>query len=99
MDKNGDLIFDVDEARDIHNNAVDMLQGVVGADVLTTFTDVDSVDLSDKSSAAATDELEKIERALFNAFGTSQNLFNTDGNLALDKSALNDEAAVRDLLV
>jgi hypothetical protein len=22
MDKNGDLIFDVDEARDIHNNAV-----------------------------------------------------------------------------
>ena len=99
MDKNGDLIFDVDEARDIHNNAVDMLQGVVGADVLTTFTDVDSVDLSDKSSAAATDELAKIERALFNAFGTSQNLFNTDGNLALDKSALNDEAAVRDLLV
>jgi hypothetical protein len=25
MDKNGDLIFDVDEARDIHNNAVEML--------------------------------------------------------------------------
>mgnify|MGYP003301154532 FL=1 len=67
--------------------------------MLTTFTDVDSIDLSDKSSTAATDELEKIERALFNAFGTSQNLFNTDGNLALDKSALNDESAVRDLLI
>jgi len=25
LDKNGDLIFDVDEARDIHNNAVAML--------------------------------------------------------------------------
>jgi len=25
MDKNGELVFDVDEARDIHNNAVAML--------------------------------------------------------------------------
>ncbi len=37
MDKNGDLIFDVDEARDIHNNAVHMLKRAVGVDVLTTF--------------------------------------------------------------
>ena len=43
MDKNGDLIFDVDEARDIHNNAVHMLKRAVGVDVLTTFTDVDSI--------------------------------------------------------
>ena len=98
MDKNGDLIFDIDEARDIHNNAVEMLQSVIGADVLTTFTDVDAIDLSDKNSTTSTDELEKVERALLNAFGTSQNLFNTDGNLALDKSALNDESAMRDLL-
>ena len=99
MDKNGDLIFDVDEARDIHHNAVEMLQNAIGADVLTTFTDVDSIDLSDKNSTTSADELEKVERALFNAFGTSQNLFNTDGNLALDKSSLNDESALRDLLL
>lgn len=71
MDKNGDLIFDVDEARDIHNNAVHMLKRAVGVDVLTTFTDVDSIDLSDKNTSTTTDDLEKVERALFNAFGIS----------------------------
>lgn len=36
MDKNGDLIFDIDESRDIHNNAVAMLSRAIGVDVLTT---------------------------------------------------------------
>ena len=40
VDKNGDLIFDVDEARDIHNNAVEMLRRAIGVDVLTTFSEV-----------------------------------------------------------
>ena len=98
MDKNGDLIFDVDEARDIHNNAVEMLRRAIGVDVLTTFTDIESIDLSDKNTSTTTDDLEKIERALFNAFGVSQNLFNTDGNLSLEKSILNDESTMRNLL-
>ena len=98
LDKNGDLIFDVDEARDIHNNGVQMLRRAVGVDVLTTFTDVDSIDLSDKNTSTTTDDLEKVERALFNALGISQNLFNTDGNLSLEKSILNDESVVRNLL-
>ena len=42
VDKNGDLIFDIDEARDIHNNAVTMLSRAIGTDVLTTFTDVET---------------------------------------------------------
>ena len=99
LDKNGELIFDVDEARDIHHNAVEMLRNTIGIDVLTTFTDVDSIDLADKNTATSTDELEKIERALFNAFGISQNIFNTDGNLALDKSILDDESTARNLLL
>ena len=98
MDKNGDLIFDVDEARDIHNNAVQMLQRAVGVDVLTTFTKVQSIDMSDKNTATSVDDLEKVERALFNAFGASQNLFNTNSNMSLEKSILNDEAVVRDLI-
>jgi hypothetical protein len=53
MDKNGDLIFDIDEARDIHNNAVQMLKRAVGVDVLTTFTDVDSIDMSDKNTTTS----------------------------------------------
>lgn len=99
LDKNGDLIFDVDEARDIHNNGVNMLKRAIGVDVLTTFTDVQSIDLSDKNTSTSVDDLEKVERAVFNAFGISQNLFNTDGNLSLEKSILNDESSMRNLLI
>jgi hypothetical protein len=100
LDKNGDLIFDVDEARDIHNNAVDMLKNTIGTDVLTTFTDVDSIDLSDtNSSSGANDTLERVERTVYNATGVSKNLFNTTGNLSLEKSILDDESNVRNLLL
>ena len=99
MDKNGDLIFDVDEARDIHNNAVEMLRRAIGVDVLTTFADIESIDMSDKNTATTSDDLQKVERAVFNSLGISQNLFNTDGNLSLEKSILNDEGTVRNLLL
>ena len=99
MDKNGDLIFDVDEARDIHNNAVEMLKRAIGVDVLTTFTDVDSIDLSDKNTTASQDDLEKVERTVYNNLGISKNIFNTDGNLSHEKSILNDESTVRNLLL
>ena len=99
MDKNGDLIFDVDEARDIHNNAVKMLRRAVGVDVLTTFAEIDSIDMSDKNTTTSTDDLAKVERSVYNALGISQNLFNTDGNLSLKQSILNDEGALRSLVL
>ena len=49
MDKNGDLIFDVDEARELHNNAVRMLGRAIGIDVLTTFADVEVADMHSTS--------------------------------------------------
>ena len=99
VDKNGDLIFDVDEARDIHNNAVEMLRRAVGVDVLTTFADIESIDMSDKNTTATQDDLAKVERAVYNDAGISQHVFNTDGNMALEKSVLNDEGFVRTLLL
>ena len=99
LDKNGDLLFDVDEARDIHNNAVQMLKRAVGVDVLTTFADIDVADLADKNTTTTTDDLKKVERTLYNAAGVSQNVFNTDGNLSLEKSILDDEASMRNLIL
>ena len=98
LDKNGDLIFDVDEAKDIHNNTVQMLKRAVGVDVMTTFAEVDVADLADKSTTATRDELEKVERTVFNEAGVSQNLFNSNSNLALEKASAVDEASVRDLV-
>ena len=99
LDKNGDLIFDVDEAKDIHNNAVQMLKRAVGVDVITTFADVAVENVSDKNTTTTTDELEKVERGVYNEFGVSENLFNSDGNIALNNSILNDEASIRDLIL
>lgn len=97
-DKNGDLVFDVDEAQALHNNAVRMLGKAIGINVLTTFADVDVEDMSDNNTTTSTDELEKVERAVYNAAGTAQNNFNSDGNIALEKSILNDSAHMRGLV-
>lgn len=99
FDKNGDLIFDVDEARDIHNNAVDMLQHAIGVDVLTTFADVQVEDMADSNTTTTSDDLERVERTVYNSLGVSKNLFNTDSNLSLEKSILQDESTMRVLLL
>ncbi len=99
MDKNGDLIFDVDEAQALHNNAVQMLGKAIGIDVLTTFADVDVADMADKNTTTSVDELSKVERTVFNEAGVSQMQFNTDGNIALEKSILNDEASMYNLVI
>jgi hypothetical protein len=99
LDKNGDLIFHVDEARDIHNNAVEMLRNSIGIDVLTTFADVDAIEVSDAVGTVNNDSLANAERTAYNAFGVSKNIFNTDTNLALEKSILADEGAMRDLIL
>lgn len=99
LDKNNDLIFDVDEARDIHNNAIDMMQGAVGVDVLTTFADIEVFDMADKNTSTTVDDLSKVERSVYDAFGTAKNLFNSDSNLSLNLSILNDESTMRNLLL
>ena len=99
LDKNYDLVFDVEEAADIHNNAVQMLKRAIGVDVLTTFADVDIMDMADDNTSTTTDDLERVERTVYNQTGISQNLFNTDSNLSLEKSILNDEASMLDLIL
>ena len=71
----------------------------MGIDVLTTFADVDVADMADRNTTTTVDELEKVERTVYNEAGVSQMQFNTDGNIALEKSILNDEAAMYNLLM
>lgn len=98
IDKNGDLIFDVEEARDLHETTCAMISRAVGVDVVTTFADIDVADMADKNTATTTDDLQRVERTAFNNSGFSQNLFNTEGNIALEKSIANDEAQLKDLV-
>jgi hypothetical protein len=98
LDKNGDPIFDMEEAGAIHNNAVRMLKKAIGVDVLTSFADVEVKSMESDTSTSATDDLERMERAIYNQAGVSEMQFNTDGNIALEKSILNDEASLYNLI-
>ena len=75
LDKNSELVFDVDEAADIHNNAVQMLKRAVGVDV-TTFADIDVADMADSNTT--TKDLEKVERTVYNEFGVSAICFGSN---------------------
>lgn len=98
LDKNGDPVFSVEEARELHNNAVTMLSRSIGVDILTTFADVDVADMSDKSNSSQTDDIQRVERAVYNDFGVSQMNFNSSSNTALNNSILNDESSLASLI-
>lgn len=98
IDKNGDLVFDVDEAQAMHNNAVTMLQKAIGIHVLTTFADAEVADMADRNNTTSTDDLERVERAVFNESGTSELLFNSTGQSGIANSILNDEANMSNLI-
>lgn len=99
LDKNGELIFDVEEAQQLHNNAVQMLASAVGVDVLTTFADVDVEKLSDSSdSDTQTDDIDRALNNIFSSAGISYHLFNTDSSAALEKSLLNDAATMYNMI-
>jgi hypothetical protein len=97
LDKNGEFIFDMEEAKAMHANAVRMLARAINIDVLTTFADADLLDLEEKRGTA-TIEVENWEKSTFNELGISQQLFATDGNLALEKSIANDESIIMQLV-
>lgn len=100
LNKNFEPVFDIPEIQAFHNNAVSMVGDGTGISVLTTLADVKVEDLSDSSTtAAASDQLEKVERGVYNEAGVSQMQFNSDSNLALEKSIANDEATMTDLLL
>lgn len=98
IDKNGDLIFDTDEVQALHNNAVGMIGESIGVRVLSTFADVEVADMADRNNVSSVDQLSKVERGVYNEAGISQLQFNADGNVALEKSIINDESSVLDLI-
>lgn len=96
LDKNGDFIFDMEEAKAMHSNAVRMLARAMNVDVLTTFADSNLLDMQTKTTTAEKDK--EWERLIFQDLGVSSQLFATDGNLSLEKSIANDESIIAYLL-
>lgn len=92
----GELVFDPEEAEEIHKGTVEMLRSNKEIDVLTTFADVDLADLQGARSVIV-NNLDKIERTIYSEAGTSKQLFAAEGNIALANSIKNDLSLIMTL--
>ena len=87
----GMLLFEPEEAEEMHKAAVGMMKGNKNVSVLTTYTDVDAI-VSKTSSDATTNHLEKMVQNIYDQAGTSKELFSATGSSSLDKCIKNDTA-------
>ena len=89
--QDGGLLFEPEEALEMHRGAVDMLKKNENLSVLTTYTDVDAI----VSKTSNDNALNSVDKALANIYaesGSSSQLFGTDSNLSLSTSITNDMA-------
>jgi hypothetical protein len=87
----GGLLFEPEEAVEMHKGAVDMMRKNENLSVLTTYADVDAI----VSKSANDNSLNSVDKALANIYaeaGSSSQLFGTDSNLSLSTSITNDMA-------
>lgn len=87
----GGLLFEPEEALEMHKGAVDMTNKNDNLSVLTTYADVDAI----VSKTTNDNSLNSVDKALSNIYaeaGSSSQLFGTDSNLSLGTSITNDMA-------
>jgi hypothetical protein len=81
----GELLFEPDEALEMHKGTVGMMKGNKNVSVLTTYADTEAI-TSRTSSEAATNNLEKMLNNLYAEAGVSKELFASTSNLTLEYS-------------
>lgn len=87
----GRLLFEPDEALEIHNGTVGMLKGNKNISVMTTYADVDAI-TSKTQADGTTNTLEKMEKNIYAQAGVSSEIFTSSGSSSLDSSLRNDMA-------
>lgn len=85
----GQLLFEPDEALEMHEGAVNMMKGNKNLSVLTTYADVDSI-ISKTSADNASSTLEKMLQNVYANAGVSAQIFAPTGSQALPYSIKND---------
>ena len=87
----GRLVFEPDEAEEMHAGAVGMLRKNENVSVLTTYADVDAI-VSKTSAETSSSSLDKMVQNVFNETGTSSQIFASTGSSTLESSLNNDTA-------
>lgn len=96
VDKEGELIFEPEEAKELHRGAVQMLADNTTLDVLTTYAKVDVKSLADSRQTINTN-LETFQNMIYAESGASSNIFAATGNISLDQSLKNDLSLMMNL--
>lgn len=93
----GELVFEPDEAEEMHRGAVEMLKKNENVSVLTSYADVDSI-VSKTSADTASNNLEKMMNNIYYEASASNQLFAATSNLSLSVSIENDMALMSNLV-
>jgi hypothetical protein len=87
----GRLLFEPDEALEIHTGTVGMLKGNKNVSVMTTYADVDAI-TSKTQSEGTVGTLDRMENNVYAQAGVSSEIFTSSGSSSLDASLRNDMA-------
>lgn len=85
-------VFDIIEMEAFHNSAKQIFENTRQTDLLTTFAEVSNVNLNEASSAPI--DFTNWTKDVYSEMGVSQQLFSTEGNMALEKSQNVDMALI-----
>lgn len=87
----GRLLFEPDEAVEIHQGAVGMVRNNKNTTVLTTYTDVDAI-VSKTTSENSSNSLEKMQQNIYSQAGVSSEIFAATGGNTTETSIKFDTA-------
>lgn len=85
----GSLLFEPDEALEMHQGSVNMMKGNKNISVLTTYANVDAI-VSKTTADTVSSTLEKMYQNIYSEAGASSQIFAATGTQALSTSILND---------
>lgn len=87
----GQLLFEPDEAMEMHRGAVNMMRGNKNLSILTTYADVDAI-VSRTTADNVSTSLDKMLQNVYSEGGVSAQIFSPTGSQALPTSIRNDTA-------
>lgn len=87
----GRLLFEPDEAEEMHTGTVGMMKGNRNISVLTTYGDVDSI-VSSTNADRTENTLTRIEQNIYSQAGVTGQIFASTGSSSLETSLNNDLA-------
>lgn len=84
------LVFEPDEAEEMHEGVISMLQDNPDIDVITTYNDIDLIDLSSDDDEKTT--IDSVQNLIYESAGISKELFCATTDTGLQYSLNNDLA-------